>query len=253
MTMEPLILIVCFLGALVQITTGLGFGLIVAPMLLAFYEPVDAIQMTGALTLLIVAGIAPFVRRRIMPYELTRLAIGTLAGLVVGSALLLVASINAIRVAALMALAYCLVRYVTVLLQGVSPAVLEPVEPVVERASLFYGMASGVMSATLAMPGPLALVFLRSRGLNPARVRATVFALMVGSYSGMLIISVTLSGLSDTVLAGITVYLLPTLTGVVLGQLISDRLPDLFFDVMTTLLMIFTLLVLGLKIIDTGF
>ena len=86
MSMEPIILTVCFLGALVQITTGLGFGLIVAPMLLAFYEPVDAIQMTGALTLLIVAGIAPFVRRRIMPYELTRLAIGTLAGLLGGSA-----------------------------------------------------------------------------------------------------------------------------------------------------------------------
>jgi len=140
MSMEPLILVVCFLGALVQITTGLGFGLIVAPLLLAYYEPVDAIQMTGALTLLIVAGIAPFVRRRIMPYELTRLAIGTLAGLVVGSALLLVASINAIRVAALMALAYSLVRYVTVLIRDVSPAVIEPAAPAVERASLFYGI-----------------------------------------------------------------------------------------------------------------
>lgn len=43
MSMESLILVVCFLGALVQITTGLGFGLIVAPMLLAFYDPVDAI------------------------------------------------------------------------------------------------------------------------------------------------------------------------------------------------------------------
>ena len=89
--------------------------------------------------------------------------------------------------------------------------------------------------------------------LNPARVRATVFALMVGSYSGMLVISIALSGLSDTVLAGITIYLLPTLAGVVLGQLISNRLPDLFFDVMTTLLMFSTLLVLGLKIVNSYF
>jgi len=140
-----------------------------------------------------------------------------------------------------------------VMIQGPSREVLESAEPVVERASLFYGMASGVMSATLAMPGPLALVFLRSRGLNPARVRATVFALMVGSYSGMLVISIALSGLSDTVLAGITIYLLPTLAGVVLGQLISNRLPDLFFDVMTTLLMFSTLLVLGLKIVNSYF
>ncbi len=253
MELEPMILAVCFLGALVQITTGLGFGLIVAPLLLAFYEPVDAIQMTGALTLMIVAGIAPFVRRRIMPYELTRLAIGTIGGLAIGSALLLVASINAIRVAALVALAYCLVRYVTVLIQGVSNAALEPAEPNVEKASLFYGMASGVMSATLAMPGPLALVFLRSRGLNPARVRATVFALMVGSYSGMLVISTALSGLSDTVLAGVTIYLLPTMAGVLLGQLIANRLPDIFFDAMTTLLMLSTLLVLGMKIIESYF
>lgn len=250
--MEPLILIVCFLGALVQITTGLGFGLIVAPLLLAFYEPVDAIQITGALTLMIVATIAPFVRRRIMPYELGRLAAGTLVGLIIGSALLLLASITSIRIAAMMALAYCLVRYVSALRQGLGTAVLEPEEPTDGPASLAYGMASGVMSATLAMPGPLALVFLRGKGLDPARVRATVFALMIGSYSGMLVISVAISGLSDTVLNGLQFYLLPTLAGVAVGQLVSSRLPDLFFDVVTTLLMLSTLILLGFKIISTG-
>lgn len=252
MSMESLILVVCFLGALVQITTGLGFGLIVAPMLLAFYDPVDAIQITGVLTLVIVATIAPFVRRRVMPRELSRLAAGTLVGLVIGSGLLLLASITSIRIAALMALGYCFIRYVSAQAHGAGPEEIDPAEPSGERASLVYGMASGVMSATLAMPGPLALVFLRGKGIDPARVRATVFALMVGSYSGMLVISVALSGLSDTVLSGVKLYLLPTLAGVLVGQLVSRRLPDLFFDVMTTLLMLSTLIVLGLKIVNAN-
>lgn len=253
MPMEILIPMVCLLGAVVQITSGLGFGLIVAPMLLAFYEPVDAIQITGALTLLVVATIAPFVWNRVMQGELKRLAAGTLLGLAIGSGLLLIASITSIRIAALLAVVYCLVRYVGAQRQGSIPGGAGIGKPSGERASLVYGMASGVMSATLAMPGPPALVFLRGQGISPARVRATVFALMVGSYSGMLVISITLSGLSDAVLGALKLYALPALAGVLIGQLISRRLPDLFFDLMATALMLSTLIVLGLKIVSTPF
>ena len=158
---------------------------------------------------------------------------------------------NSIRIAALIALAYCFVRYVFGKAQRTSPVNTFGEKPTGQSASLVYGMASGVMSATLAMPGPLALLFLRGRGIDPTRVRATVFALMVGSYSGMLIISVSLSGLSDAVVNAVKLYLLPTLAGVLIGQLLSRRLPDLLFDVMTTLLMLSTLLVLGLKILKT--
>ena len=187
-----------------------------------------------------------------MPRELSRLAVGTLVGLVIGSGLLLLASINSIRIAALMALGYCFIRYVSAQAYGFSLEKIDPEEPSRERASLVYGMASGVMSATLAMPGPLVLVFLRSKGIDPVRVRATVFALMVASYSGMLIISVALSGMSDMMLSGVKLYLLPTMAGVLVGQLVSRRLPVLFFDVMTTLLMLSTLIVLGLKIVNAN-
>lgn len=250
MSMEMLILVVCFLGALVQTTTGLGFGLIVAPMLLAFHEPVDAIQITGTLTLIVVGAIAPFVRWHIVPEELARLAAGSGIGLLLGSALLLTLPITGIRLAALVALGYSLVRYVSALIQNAGPTAPEELQPSRGLAGLMYGMASGAMSATLAMPGPLALIFLRGKGHTQARVRATLFALMVGSYSGMLIISVLLNGLSQNVLDNVVFYLAPTLGGLFVGQLLVNRLPALLFDLITTLLMLSTMAVLGLKIIN---
>jgi len=253
MSMEMLILAVCFLGALVQTTTGLGFGLIVAPMLLAFHEPVDAIQITGTLTLIVVGAIAPFLRWHIVPEELARLAAGSGIGLLLGSVLLLVLPITGIQLAALVALGYSLIRYVSALIQTAGPTTPEELQPSCGLAGLMYGMGSGAMSATLAMPGPLALIFLRGKGLTPARVRATMFALMVGSYSGMLIISVLLNGLSQNVLDNVVFYLAPTLGGLVVGQLVVNRLPTLLFDLITTLLMLSTLAVLGLKIINADF
>jgi uncharacterized membrane protein YfcA len=253
MSMEMLILMVCFLGALVQTTTGLGFGLIVAPMLLAFHEPVDAIQITGTLTLILAGVITPFVRGHIVPKELAGLATGSGIGLLLGSGLLLVLPITGIRLAALVALGYSLVRYVNALMRSAAPTAPEEMQPSRCLAGLMYGMGSGAMSATLAMPGPLALIFLRSRGHAPDRVRATVFALMVGSYSGMLIISVLLSGLSQNVLDNVVFYLAPTLGGLVVGQFLVNRLPTLLFDLITTLLMLSTLAVLGLKIVNADF
>jgi hypothetical protein len=76
-----------------------------------------------------------------------------------------------------------------------------------------------------------------------------MFALMVGSYSGMLIISVLLNGLSQNVLDNVVFYLAPTLSGLFVGQLLVNRLPTLLFDLITILLMLSTLAVLGLKIV----
>lgn len=248
--MEWPILMVCFFGAVVQVTTGLGFGLIVAPMLLAFYKPVDAIQITGILTLAIVATITPFLMQSVMSRKLIQLAVGTLVGLAIGSGLLLMAPMNSVRIAALIVLAYCLVRYLHSKAQSAYPENPDSEKNARQSVGLAYGIASGVMSATLAMPGPLVLLFLRGIGIDPKRVRATAFALMVGSYSGMLIISVALSGFSDAVVNAIKLYLLPTFAGLLIGQLLSSRLPDFLFDVMTTLLMFSTLLVLGLQIVN---
>jgi len=55
------------------------------------------------------------------------------------------------------------------------------------------------------------------------------------------------------VLDNVVFYLAPTLGGLVVGQLVVNRLPTLLFDLITTLLMLSTLAVLGLKIINADF
>jgi hypothetical protein len=62
-----------------------------------------------------------------------------------------------------------------------------------------------------------------------------------------------LNGLSQNVLDNVVFYLAPTLGGLFVGQLLVNRLPTLLFDVITTLLMLSTMAVLGLKIINANF
>ncbi|MAL99379.1 MAG: hypothetical protein CL583_13125 [Alteromonadaceae bacterium] len=250
--MELLIATLCFLGALVQATAGLGFGLVVAPLLLAVYEPVDAIQVAGALTLTIVALITPFIVKNILKPELGKLALGSLMGLVIGSICLQLVPIEVIRVAALVVLAYSLIRYVRTPLAATGYGASDTETERLGRGVCF-GLVSGVMGATLAMPGPMALVFLREQRIAVAKVRATVFALMIGSYLGTLAISFSLHGVSAVAYEGLLTYLPPTLGGVVAGSVLARFIPAFLFDVATTLLMLSTLVVLTTKILTTHF
>lgn len=251
MATEIALFAICFFAALVQTTTGLGFGFIVAPILLVFFSPVEAVQITGALTLGIVMVITPFVTGHIVPSSLSRLFAGSVVGLAAGSALLVLLSIEWIRLAALVVLGFALVRFMTAQIRGRSKTTVSDADLTGKSSGLFYGLGSGVMAATLAMPGPLALLFLRDRHSDPRRIRATLFALMICSYSGMLLISVAMNGLTDDALRGLLQYMPPTLLGLMAGSLLAKRLPNRWFDALATLLLGLTVALLGAKVITT--
>lgn len=241
--------IICFFAALVQTTTSLGFGLIIAPMLLALYSPIDAIQITGTLTLLIAAIMAISNRQHIVYTEAKQLALGSLVGLLIGGLCLVYLPITSIRLAALVVLVYACVRYIATNLKQhtVSDATPEDHNPM--RAH-YYGFASGMMNGTLAMPGPMALIFIRSKRLELPQLKATVFAVVACSYTAMLALSASFNGVNNTALYGLWLFLPPTLMGLFIGSVVAARIPSLWFDITTTLLMLATIILLGAKILS---
>jgi len=249
MTISTLIIFVTFFAAFVQTTTGLGFGMIIAPVLLVIYPPVDAIQITGALTLLIAAVMTPFSLNKIVTRELKRLAIGSGVGLILGTVFVKFIPIPSIRIAALIVLSYAFFRYVESHLSSRRSIAADHDRTEQHKGAVRYGLASGVMGATLAMPGPMALIFLRNKRFIPEQVKATVFALMVGSYSTMLILSMAVNGVSADAWIGLKMYLIPTVVGLLAGFTMSKHIPTVLFDLLNTILMLSAILVLGAKIV----
>jgi uncharacterized membrane protein YfcA len=253
MTIGIMIFFITFFAALVQTTTGLGFGMIVAPFLLVFYPPIDAIQITGALTLLIAAVMTPFGFKNIVKEELKNLAFGSAVGLILGTILLKFVPISSITISAFIVLSYAFYRFVESHLIARKKLPNRVNLTTDNGGALQYGLASGLMGATLAMPGPMALIFLRKNGFNPEQVKATVFALMVASYSAMLILSAAVSGVSDAAWLGLGMYLVPTSLGLLTGFIISKYIPDFLFDLLNTCLMLSAILVLGINIVGIKF
>lgn len=244
--LEFILLTVSFFAALVQTTTGLGYGMIIAPTLLAFHEPIDAIQITGALTLLVVVALTPFNRRYILGRQLKKLSLGSAAGLIVGSLVLKFVPLSSVRFATLLVLIYSSYSYLKSLLP-VKTRYPHTADTQAPAGGLRYGFASGVMGATLAMPGPMALIYLKHQQLAPNHVRATVFALMVGSYAGMLAISYFINGISTATVNGIVIYLPSTFTGLLVGFYLSRRMPAKLFDALTAMLMVAVIAMLAAK------
>lgn len=244
---------VAFFAALVQTSTGLGFGMIVAPILLTLYAPIDAIQITAALTLLIATSVLPVNLKRIRYAELKSLALGSTIGLILGSVILKLTPVNFIRIAALAILIYALLSYIKSHFDQRRRQ--EELKKKSSRLSggVRYGFASGIMGSTLAMPGPMALIYLRKQRIIPEDVKATVFALMVGSYSFVIALSMILNGVSDEVITGIGICTVPTVLGLITGMYLSEFLSEMLFDVLTTAMMVISICTLGSKTLQAYF
>lgn len=253
MSNEVLMMVITFLAAVVQTSTGLGFGMIVAPILLTLYQPIDAIQITAVLTLLISMSVIPINLKRIRFKELRFLSTGSAVGLIAGSLVLKLAPINSIRIAALGILVYALYSYTRSHFDKYRTHPTGASQNLNLSGSVSYGFGSGLMGATLAMPGPMALIYLRKKRIIPEDVKATVFALMVGSYSFVILLSIGLNGISENAIWGVVICTGSTVIGLIAGIYLSNFLSDVLFDVLTTAMMCISILTLGVKTLEHYF
>jgi len=204
-------------GAAVQSATGFGFALILSPALLAAldpYEAVTALLVLGlALNLLVLfdGGRPGPVRRR----ELLPVLVAAVPGLALGAAALALLDKPVLQV------------FVGLVVMAVSSVQLRgrlagrPPPPRSRRGSgAAAGLASGALTTSISVSGPPLVLWLESRGVEPAEMRATLAAsFLVLNLAGCAVL-VPLAGVDRIAPPGV---LLPLLALVVAGHLVGAR------------------------------
>jgi uncharacterized protein len=226
MEQQLLVLLVAVFGAsALQSATGIGFGVIAGPILLIALNDGSAIQISIVLNLLIAAFLTPSLWRQADRQLLARL----LLGLSIGSPLGLLIFV-AMNIVLLKAFAGLTVAFTLLLiwrgnrpLPGATPAAPSRVE------QISIGVISGIMGASLAMPGPVPAAWMSTRGYSKETIRATILVMFVFAYAVALLLQLGLVGISvDTV--WLCLVLTPsTVAGILAGRWLSSHLTEQTF------------------------
>lgn len=233
-------------AALLQAATGIGFGVIAGPIILMVMNSGAAVQVTILLSLLIAVVLAPTLYRQVHKKALGHLLLGTLIGLPLGILVFLNVSLPV-----LMLLAALAVLFMALSASGLLELSLRKGETGRgEVQNLAIGVLSGVMSASLAMPGPVAAARLSKLALPKETIRATILVMFVFSYSAAFAFQVGLVGFSQPAWSLTTSLLPATLIGVLIGRLLVSRISERAFRGLIVAVLVATSLSLFVKSIE---
>jgi uncharacterized membrane protein YfcA len=200
-------------GAAVQSATGFGFALILSPALLAALDPYEAVTALLALglalnLLVLFEGGRPGPVRW---HELAPVLAAAVPGLALGAAALALLSKAVLQV------------IVGLIVMAASAAQLRGRligRPTRRRSGTAAGLASGALTTSISVSGPPLVLWLESRGVSPAELRATLAACFLALNLAGCLVLVPLAGADRVVPAGV---LLPLLGLVLAGHLVGAR------------------------------
>ena len=225
-------LVVCA-GTMLQVTTGVGLGLLAGPILILSLNSETAIFVAIIINLAVSVVLLPRETGAISWPPLRVLLVGTLIGVPLGW--LVLRHIDAQVLKLFMGLVVLVAALQLVLLDRGSGAGSGQTN---RLSTLAGGGVSGFMSGCLAIPGPVAMWALLRQDIAPAQVRATLRALFIVSYGAAFLAHVGLGGIPaagwSTVFA-----LLPALAiGVGLGGIAKRRIGDAALNAALRLLLV---------------
>ena len=201
-------------AALFQSATGVGFGLMAGPVLLLIMNSASAVQVTMLLSLLIAAVLAPSLYGQAEKGLLSRFILGTVVGVPIGVVIYQHSGVGLLRISAGL-----VVLFMAVSVSGrLGSSDRRGSTRQGNLTDIGTGILSGVMGASLAMPGPPVVARLSALGSAKDAVRATMLTLFVVSF-GM---ALPLQGLTVSIspqTMSLTLTLVPTaLIGIYLGR-----------------------------------
>jgi uncharacterized membrane protein YfcA len=103
-----------------------------------------------------------------------------------------------------------------------------------------YGFVSGMMTTSIAVPGPALALYAQNNSLRKHETRAMIFIVFMFSYGTAIIIQLFMNGIFDTTLGSLVYVLMPAIIGTFLGNKISGNIPDKMFRKLVSLILILT-------------
>jgi len=214
--------VAALLGATLQSATGFGFALLSAPLLVAVLGPRTAVSTMVVLSLAVNVLTIAGERRRpdVLVGEALALVAWTLPGLVLGVVALRALPARALEVlVAIVVLAAVGLRLR--LRAGPGPRVrasppprAAPAPPAGRTAAA--GLASGALSTSTGVGGPVIVVHLLGRGLAPPALRDTLAAVFLGG--GVLSLGVLLASRTFDLPPALPLLLAATVAGHLVGR-----------------------------------
>ena len=235
-------------AAALQSATGIGFGVIAGPILLIVLNDGSAIHVSIMLNLLIALLVAPSLRRQASIPVLKGLAIGIAAGSPVGLLVFLSIGTNLLKVFA--GITVLITLYLTVRRHANGTASNDTSPTHMESAGI--GVVAGIMGACLAMPGPIPAAWMSARGFNKDQIRATILSMFVLAYAIALGLQAALADIESATIR-FAAFLAPaTILGLVIGNLISQRISAPVFRRILLTILALTAAVLFSSLIGVG-
>ena len=227
-----------FGAASVQAATGIGFGALAGPILLLTLGNAAAVQITIVLSLLIALVLAPSLRREADRLVLRRLLVGSVLGLPIGIVIYVNADVALLELLAGVAV---LAMAISVLAAGRPGADQDPARGPSKRlargGTLAVGVLSGLMSTSLAMPGPPAAAWMAGRNFPKTTVRSTVLTLFVPSYAAAAVLQAWVATTTLETLSIMAKLTPATLLGLLCGHVLTSRMSDMTFRRIVLLLL----------------
>ncbi|MGI9262756.1 MAG: sulfite exporter TauE/SafE family protein [Woeseiaceae bacterium] len=247
MNLEFMLLIfTVFAAATLQAATGIGFGIIAGPLLLATLNDGSAIQISIILNLMIATLLAPTVWQQFDSNVMPKLVLGLLLGSPLG--LLIFAVLDIVYLKALAGMFVLLALFFLLFGNRLALAVVDRKPATTEQLSI--GAIAGIMGGSLAMPGPIPAAWLSARGFGKVVTRATILIMFIFAYLMALLLQVALVGISrDTVLFSAELAV-PTAAGIVAGRYLSHRISEAVFRNIIVVVLIATCMTLLVSLND---
>ncbi len=217
--------IAVFGAAALQSATGIGFGIIAGPILLIYLNDGSAIQISIVLNLLIALILAPSLRQQADRQLLSRLLIGLAIGSPVGLLIFLNMNIVFLKAFAGLAVAYTLFM---ILRSNRAPS-HAPTLATTSTEQISIGVMSGIMGASLAMPGPIPAAWMSTRGFSKETIRATILVMFVFAYVVALALQFGLAGIGAETMRLSAMLAPSTIVGILVGRSLANRLTEQTF------------------------
>ena len=236
--------ITVFSASFLQAVTGIGYGVIAGPVLLVFFNGLEAIQISTIHNLLIAVLLFPFLCKHINHRMLWPILFGSSLGIAVGFYLQTSVALVGLKLVAASMVFFVIV---TLLIDLFGPQ--RQRRAVIELARFSWksagvGVFAGVMGGMLAMPGPIVAAWMSIKGYEKNEIRATVLAFFVVAYGSTLMLYLVTTGLKENVLQLSLAFVPVVLVGVYTGNRLARHLSEAIFRKILLLVLLATFFLL---------
>jgi uncharacterized membrane protein YfcA len=230
-----------FLAAVLQAATGVGLGMIVGPALILVMGSKSAIQVAIILNLSLSILLLPGEVKEIHWPSLKTLVLGTVIGMPVGLLLISVLDLTGLKLFAAITVSLLGAQLIHNRYQQSRAGTAQEANAMTLPGA---SIASGIMTSSLAMPGPVAMWALARKGIKAEQIRATLRGLFVISYA-LALVAHALRGMDWGLVVDASLDLgIALAAGTAIGFLVKRRLPEWVLNN----LLLGMLLVMGLSL-----